>query len=1203
MRLIQKEIGLEDVISRIPSLFPYIDFDIYGDSPMYNDVNAEEGLGVLHLATDGEQGSYGHVMGSFTMPNDVDFGLYGNAEMYYPVTYKDSANNIIPSREYNELSLFGRDCYVPCKYKSNDGRNVIGADEYNGLENNCVKYAYLPSEYQNIYIDDDKIDVSIYRDKTRQSKYNYKAIECSNNERTIKLDDGYNVIDIGDYKSVLFLATRDNGEILVSSEITSNLENYEVYAVSLKKLIIKGGETYSYRSIMNAYYAHYKDRLQCNYKNLSYYVPGNEELYVDEKQFVNKKNKADVIFYIDYHNLETEKQSFIKFIEQGIGRYTIEECVDAYNNAEQETTMPPIFELKNDNGIRYDEFIDSGFYEIDEVYECTKYVKITDNGSNKYLYVNNIDGRLITPSTYNELNLYGRISYEPYKYELIEGSGNLITSTTYDELPFYGKNDYIEYQYINAKLLNEEEYNALSADVKEEYSAYTYVNINDEKDIIPRSTYDSLKKNKSFASEYKVYQYIKNDVTIILNYEYQNLTDSAKAIYVVFSYTNTSKDDDIISVEDYNALPEHGKLDYTVAQFKNEGNGSIIYADEYVEMDDYGKDNYYSDGYYYDSNDVIGNDAYVEMGRPQAYQPFVYEPKSRVKVINGQQYDALPKYGFSAYIPYQYYANINISGDNDPVYEEIIISAEQYDNEAYWDGDTAVGSKAEYSPYSYVPSEIGEDEELSDHLVLFDDYDEMPYFGQNDYNLIPGQSEHNEINFEEDYKNLFKDDEGNPIHEGLMNICPSLINGVIYLSQIDGVLYEMKKLKKSYELLANTGMENTEEIRCEYSKYLRMGGDNMVLLLEWLKQKADEVASEMMTYAKIENNLMMSLPLTLTLQDNGYYTPAMNYKEIGMTVFKGELFTYVDENGIADTYLYSGNEEKTTFSIGAEGISRVKDGFISSSSVPLTLLGKINSKLKTLKCRRTYINYIGQPETPEMGEDWLWYYVKGAIYDISKTTDDEGNILPISDSNALDNESLLVYGSVLTNIEADNDTCTLTFTYYTDAHLKLVKNGDDEQYFEIDLDSSNGRYHGVKYVDTYNYERYGDLYDLVERGGFEEYINNSQRGIEKYVFHSPYNNVQQTIADSKTLNVPFNSSDFEYTFDYNENIKNELFNNVYKEDLLNGIHFKPVIQSDAFILRGTNAAFERHLRLGEVKSLEDLENYHNGSFFNIIDNF
>ena len=40
MRLIQKEIGLEDVISRIPSLFPYIDFDIYGDSPMYNDVNA-----------------------------------------------------------------------------------------------------------------------------------------------------------------------------------------------------------------------------------------------------------------------------------------------------------------------------------------------------------------------------------------------------------------------------------------------------------------------------------------------------------------------------------------------------------------------------------------------------------------------------------------------------------------------------------------------------------------------------------------------------------------------------------------------------------------------------------------------------------------------------------------------------------------------------------------------------------------------------------------------------------------------------------------------------------------------------------------------------------------------------------------------------------------------------------------------------------
>jgi hypothetical protein len=48
-----------------------------------------------------------------------------------------------------------------------------------------------------------------------------------------------------------------------------------------------------------------------------------------------------------------------------------------------------------------------------------------------------------------------------------------------------------------------------------------------------------------------------------------------------------------------------------------------------------------------------------------------------------------------------------------------------------------------------------------------------------------------------------------------------------------------------------------------------------------------------------------------------------------------------------------------------------------------------------------------------------------------------------------------------------------------------------------------------------------------------------------------------------------------------------------------GIHFKPYVEDNVDIDRGKNAAFERHIKLGEVKTLQDLENYQNGGFFNI----
>ena len=58
------------------------------------------------------------------------------------------------------------------------------------------------------------------------------------------------------------------------------------------------------------------------------------------------------------------------------------------------------------------------------------------------------------------------------------------------------------------------------------------------------------------------------------------------------------------------------------------------------------------------------------------------------------------------------------------------------------------------------------------------------------------------------------------------------------------------------------------------------------------------------------------------------------------------------------------------------------------------------------------------------------------------------------------------------------------------------------------------------------------------------------------------------------------------------------FSALTKQEYLFGITSEPEVFSDVFIERGTTSVKERHLKLSEVKTLEDLVNYGNG-FFNV----
>ena len=57
---------------------------------------------------------------------------------------------------------------------------------------------------------------------------------------------------------------------------------------------------------------------------------------------------------------------------------------------------------------------------------------------------------------------------------------------------------------------------------------------------------------------------------------------------------------------------------------------------------------------------------------------------------------------------------------------------------------------------------------------------------------------------------------------------------------------------------------------------------------------------------------------------------------------------------------------------------------------------------------------------------------------------------------------------------------------------------------------------------------------------------------------------------------------------------------IIKQDFYSNTPFNPSVKNNVRFSRGNAAAFERHIKLGEIKSFDDFQNYANGGFFNVI---
>lgn len=104
------------------------------------------------------------------------------------------------------------------------------------------------------------------------------------------------------------------------------------------------------------------------------------------------------------------------------------------------------------------------------------------------------------------------------------------------------------------------------------------------------------------------------------------------------------------------------------------------------------------------------------------------------------------------------------------------------------------------------------------------------------------------------------------------------------------------------------------------------------------------------------------------------------------------------------------------------------------------------------------------------------------------------------------------------------------------------------------------------------------------------------------LFHTTDDNVN-------TVNVSYGCENVDYTFiksEYSEDVVNELdvlYNPTYKEDYLNGIAYANIINTGISVGRGNAASIERHVKLGGVKTFNDLNEYANQGFFNVTQTY
>ena len=488
----------------------------------------------------------------------------------------------------------------------------------------------------------------------------------------------------------------------------------------------------------------------------------------------------------------------------------------------------------------------------------------------------------------------------------------------------------------------------------------------------------------------------------------------------------------------------------------------------------------------------------------------------------------------------------------------------------------------------------------------------------------------------------------------------------------------MANAKNEYEKLCNlericsfynnkdNELSNSKDLCCKCDntegEYIRMGGEKMKNYLKVLIEKSYEIADKFYNYAIVikqhDDDLIKKIHIDVSffvpssINDMGMldeyldiWQPCVEYKGGDLVYYNNDTYIctvkntgYWDEElrKVIFPYNINGDKSNDCFKLIKELNS---DNVIKSDNeemnyykenntieeyygtkfgnTDISVNGNTDSKLKTIRRYKDYIDTNGTLYVPDEGYDWLYYYKVGYVTNYSTLNDDYGNIsfktTPTKNEICKD---LYAYGDVITGIklgdEENNDKYVIKITYVVGAHLIAtcvdIQTDDDGNllyfYDDFKIDEED-KYHGIKYTDTYyfdeNSEIKTDFFDSkgnIKTDEFNNYVNDiSGNNSKKYEFITSQNvHLYEKEINNKTATISSIVSSFSAV---NSNVPDYEYNRLFKRECYNGISYSPVKNVEVYIDRGNASALEKHIKLGEVKTLDGMEKYSNGSFFNM----
>ena len=427
---------------------------------------------------------------------------------------------------------------------------------------------------------------------------------------------------------------------------------------------------------------------------------------------------------------------------------------------------------------------------------------------------------------------------------------------------------------------------------------------------------------------------------------------------------------------------------------------------------------------------------------------------------------------------------------------------------------------------------------------------------------------------------------------------------------------KISKTCKNYaEYKAETGEEDCN-LECLTEKYNRMGGDTM---RDYYKSKINTaigVANTCYGYVVDNFNLNFDVNITVKANDLGIMNTYIVFWDPDTECNWGDVVVYNDRSYVCKYNGVVGEWDSNNFDLLGE-VDVFNTNTCNSTNGIVQIEALTESRLIEFRGMNTYLNEGGNMERPGGNEDWLWYYRKGAVGHYETTNDDLGNIATIGVRNTVNGTigtNLMAYGDVLTDITRNTVNGTITFEYIMGANLmaQLVGTKEDDignkYYCYGDYQYNTHDPHGILQTETYHYDEDSEINNMTDEE-FNSFISfgrpktyNTTNGVIGFIYtKAPFSTQMLTSVSEKVVNGEVKTYSFVLS-EYNTTVgveRDTLCSPLTKLDYLTGITYNPNVKSNVNITRGNAAAWERHIKLSEIKTFQDLSTYANGGFFNI----